>query len=169
MFFNDVCMRLPSFPCRNGDEEVFLHIKISLPGWQKVIHPVEQSPVPTLYPMNTNEKGVMPGSNDGSTLSSEHFVNSTSSDEKINVKQVSRIKLSNPLAGMNDDQVLQMADTFARENDLEDIQLELRKGALVSRAPAQFESLPLLDEDDKIALRREVTHKVSQKRYFRCL
>ncbi|KAL0564515.1 hypothetical protein V5O48_017532 [Marasmius crinis-equi] len=52
-----------------------------------------------------------------------------------------------------------MADKFARDNGLEDIQDTLRKGALVSRDPAHFEGISLLTEEEKVALRREWTHK----------
>ena len=40
----------------------------------------------------------------------------------------------------------------------------LKKGALVAQDPPGFESLQELDEDDKITLRREITHKWSQPR-----
>ncbi|KAJ8086941.1 hypothetical protein AAF712_013340 [Marasmius tenuissimus] len=68
-------------------------------------------------------------------------------------------KLANPLAGLNDKQILEMADKFARDNGLEDIQEVLRKGALVSRDPAHFEGISSLTEEEKVALRREWTHK----------
>lgn len=49
-----------------------------------------------------------------------------------------------------------------------DISDLLKKGALVAQDPATFEAIEELSEDDKIALRREITHKWSQPRmlYF---
>ena len=49
-----------------------------------------------------------------------------------------------------------------------DISHLLKKGAIVAQDPASFEKLEELDEEEKIALRREVTHKWSQPRtlYF---
>ena len=51
---------------------------------------------------------------------------------------------------------------FAQENDLMDILPDLKKGALVARDPANFQSLPELDDEEKRALGREVTHRWSQ-------
>lgn len=45
-----------------------------------------------------------------------------------------------------------------------DISDLLKKGALVAQDPPSFESIDELDEDEKIALRREITHKWSQPR-----
>lgn len=49
-----------------------------------------------------------------------------------------------------------------------DILTLLKKGALVARDPSSFETTEELDEDEKVSLRREVTHRWSQPRmlYF---
>ena len=47
---------------------------------------------------------------------------------------------------------------------MSDISDLLKKGALVAQDPASFEKITELDEDEKTALRREVTHKWSQPR-----
>lgn len=59
-------------------------------------------------------------------------------------------------------------ERFAEEKDLTDISGLLKKGALVAQDPTAFETFAELDEDEKIALRREITHKWSQPRilYF---
>ncbi|EEB87247.1 hypothetical protein MPER_15484 [Moniliophthora perniciosa FA553] len=75
------------------------------------------------------------------------------------VEKAAQRKLANPLAGLSDAQVLEMADKFARDNGLEDAQDDIRKGALVSKDPAHFEGIDMLTEEDKEALRREITHK----------
>lgn len=40
----------------------------------------------------------------------------------------------------------------------------LKKGALVAQDPPSFETIEELDEDDKVTLRREITHRWSQPR-----
>ena len=45
-----------------------------------------------------------------------------------------------------------------------DIVVLLKKGALVAQDPPSFEMIEELDEDDRVALRREITHKWSQPR-----
>ncbi|KAK0438695.1 uncharacterized protein EV420DRAFT_1623247 [Desarmillaria tabescens] len=71
-------------------------------------------------------------------------------------------KLANPLAGLSHEQLIQDAKDFAKRYDLDDLSLELQKGALVAQDTTLFETLPLLDEDDRIALRRELTHRWDQ-------
>ncbi|KAF5370870.1 hypothetical protein D9758_002077 [Tetrapyrgos nigripes] len=72
------------------------------------------------------------------------------------------IKLANPLAGLSHEQLMDDGKQFAESHGLSDLTLEFQKGALVAQDPLAFESLPLLDEDDKNALRREITHKWDQ-------
>ena len=55
-------------------------------------------------------------------------------------------------------------EQFAKEKDLEDVSDLLKKGALVAQDPTAFETFEELDEDEKVALRREITHKWSQTR-----
>lgn len=59
-------------------------------------------------------------------------------------------------------------DEFATEYNLTDILPELKKGALVARDPAEFESVPDLTETETTALRDEVLHKWRQPKalYF---
>lgn len=59
-------------------------------------------------------------------------------------------------------------DEFANEYNLTDILPELKKGALVARDPAEFESVPDLTETETTALRDEVLHKWRQPKalYF---
>ncbi|KAJ6471627.1 hypothetical protein C8R47DRAFT_745810 [Mycena vitilis] len=71
-------------------------------------------------------------------------------------------KLANPLRGISREQVLLDVDRFAEEKGLKHLSTELRKGALVARDPLAFESIDILDEDDKYHLRRETTHRYSQ-------
>jgi hypothetical protein len=50
-------------------------------------------------------------------------------------------------------------EAFAAEKGLTDIVELLRKGALAARSPHSIELIPDLDEDDRHALREEVTHR----------
>ncbi|KAK1229186.1 hypothetical protein PQX77_007758 [Marasmius sp. AFHP31] len=71
-------------------------------------------------------------------------------------------KLANPLAGIPRNELVEQAKAFAQKFDLEDLSEYIQKGALVAQDPTAFEELTELDEADKEALRREVTHKWSQ-------
>ncbi|KAF7289149.1 MFS domain-containing protein [Mycena indigotica] len=71
-------------------------------------------------------------------------------------------KLDNPLRGIPRERLLSDVELFAEEKGLKDILLELRKGALVAQDPAAFESVDLLEENDKYHIRRETTHRYSQ-------
>lgn len=73
-------------------------------------------------------------------------------------------RLANPLAGLSHEQLRRNAAEFAREKGLEQYTEQLQKGALVAQDPLAFDDLPDLDEKDKAALRREITHKWDQPR-----
>ncbi|EGD97782.1 polyol transporter [Trichophyton mentagrophytes] len=68
-------------------------------------------------------------------------------------------EIKNPLAEVPKDQLLDDVRNFAHQHGLQDIIPLLEKGALVAQNPRDFESLPELDEDDRICLREEVTHR----------
>ncbi|GAA5890014.1 hypothetical protein JCM6882_009199 [Rhodosporidiobolus microsporus] len=69
--------------------------------------------------------------------------------------------LDNPLAGISLDRLEAMGRAFAREKGLEQYELEFAKGAQAAQDPTVYETLPLLSEEDKEVIRREVTHKWS--------
>jgi hypothetical protein len=73
-------------------------------------------------------------------------------------------RIQNPLAGFSTGELMADVEDFANEYQLTDILPELKKGALVARDPASFQSLTELDEEEKAVLTREVTHKWSQTR-----
>ena len=72
------------------------------------------------------------------------------------------------MADLTIDQVLRDVEEFAQHHQLQDILPELKKGALVARDPAEFETVPDLTEFELTALRDEVLHKWRQPRalYF---
>ena len=69
--------------------------------------------------------------------------------------------LANPLEGIPHDQLIADAAAFAKSHGLGHLTAEFQKGALVAQDPAAFESLPLLDDEDRNVLRREMTHRWS--------
>lgn len=73
-------------------------------------------------------------------------------------------RIKNPLAGIPKAQLMSDVEQFAREREMTDISGLLKKGALVAQDPASFETIKELDEEEKTALRREITHKWSQPR-----
>ncbi|THU79353.1 hypothetical protein K435DRAFT_875558 [Dendrothele bispora CBS 962.96] len=107
-----------------------------------------------------NEKAEVSKREDSSSVSHNETYPKKSTDrgsfENINAK------LANPLAGISHEQLMEDAKVFAETHGMEDLALEFQKGALVAQDPTAFESLSLLDEDDKNVLRRELTHKWDQ-------
>ncbi|KAM5342104.1 hypothetical protein ACJ41O_015135 [Fusarium nematophilum] len=74
-------------------------------------------------------------------------------------------EIRNPLKGIPRDQLFKDVAEFQESKGLpEDILPLLQKGALIAQSPADFEALEELDEGEKEALRREVTHKWSHPR-----
>ncbi|GAA5919070.1 hypothetical protein JCM6882_003711 [Rhodosporidiobolus microsporus] len=67
--------------------------------------------------------------------------------------------LDNPLGGISLDRLEAMGRAFAREKGLEEFELEFAKGAQAAQDPTAIDTLPLLSEEDKEVIRREVTHK----------
>jgi hypothetical protein len=68
-------------------------------------------------------------------------------------------KLVNPLAGYSVSDLQDMGAAYAREKGLGEFEDDFRKGAMLAQAPLAFEKMPLLTEEDKSVLRRELTHK----------
>jgi hypothetical protein len=70
-------------------------------------------------------------------------------------------EIKNPLVGIPRAQLMADVDDFARKYGF-DAETEvplLRKGALVAQSPADFENITDLNDDDRDALRREITHR----------
>lgn len=69
-------------------------------------------------------------------------------------------EIPNPLKGIPRETLLDNVTRFQKEKGLpDDILPVLKKGALVAQNPAGFESISDLEEEEKQALRDEVTHK----------
>jgi hypothetical protein len=68
-------------------------------------------------------------------------------------------RVSNPLIGVPHDTLMRDVEDFAREHDLEDIIVHLKKGALVAQSPNDFDNIEMLVGEDKQHLRFEKEHK----------
>ncbi|KAJ4348890.1 hypothetical protein N0V95_005069 [Ascochyta clinopodiicola] len=68
-------------------------------------------------------------------------------------------KVSNPLTGVPYETLMRDVEYFAREHDLEDIIIHLKKGALVAQDPTGFDNIEMLIEEDKRHLQFEKQHK----------
>jgi len=82
--------------------------------------------------------------------------------DRVNVASNPNAKLANPLEGIPHDQLIADAAAFAKSHNLGHLADVFQKAALVAQDPSAFESIPLLDDDDRECLRREVTHKWRQ-------
>ncbi|KAJ5094113.1 hypothetical protein N7456_009974 [Penicillium angulare] len=100
-------------------------------------------------------------SSDESSAEKGHF-------EQVNLHNNISAKIKNPLADLSQAQVLRDVEEFAVKYQVTDILPELKKGALVAKDPAAFESVPDLTEAESTALSDEVLHKWRQPRalYF---
>ncbi|KZT10603.1 uncharacterized protein LAESUDRAFT_809556 [Laetiporus sulphureus 93-53] len=92
----------------------------------------------------------------------------SSADQKQEVRHIDNVasnpnaKLANPLEGIPQDQLLEDAAAFAKAYGLGHLTDEFMKGALVAQDPSAFETLYLLNDEDKNVLRREATHRWDQ-------
>ena len=77
-------------------------------------------------------------------------------------------RIQNPLVHMSEEECLADVNGFAKEYGFEDIHPLLVKGALISRDPTNFASVPGMTEDEKVAIANETLHKWRQPRvlYF---
>jgi hypothetical protein len=86
-----------------------------------------------------------------------------STPSSLKEKEIADInaKLANPLSGYSRDQLQEMGATYARNHDMAEFEDDFRKGAMLAQDPSAFETLPLLTDDERNILRREVTHRWS--------
>ncbi|KAK0457042.1 uncharacterized protein EV420DRAFT_1480918 [Desarmillaria tabescens] len=82
--------------------------------------------------------------------------------DHINLINNVNARIQNPLYGIPQDKLLAQVEEFTKEKGFDEYTETFKKGALLAQHPGQFETLPLLDETDREAIRREKTHKWSQ-------
>jgi len=81
-------------------------------------------------------------------------------EEERNLANINA-KLANPLAGYNHAELQEMGASYARKYGLDEYAEEFSKGAMLAQDPQAFETIPLLTDDDRNILRREVSHRWS--------
>ncbi|PNS15311.1 hypothetical protein CAC42_5482 [Sphaceloma murrayae] len=79
--------------------------------------------------------------------------------EEINLNKNIDGKVNNPLAGIARDQLLADVAEFAQEKGLADYTELLQRGAIVAQDPSIYESLDILSDEEKDALRFEKDHR----------
>ena len=70
--------------------------------------------------------------------------------------------LENPLHGKSRETIIRDARRFARDHGMAEDEEDFVKGALVAQNSDKFEDIPELSDEDKAALRFEITHKWRQ-------
>ncbi|KAJ6506742.1 hypothetical protein C8R45DRAFT_970404 [Mycena sanguinolenta] len=85
-------------------------------------------------------------------------------ERQINLVNNVNARIQNPLHGIPKDRLFAQVEEFVREKGFDDKLKLFEKGALIAQNPKSFESIPELDEEDKEAIRREITHRWSQPR-----
>ncbi|KAK0457525.1 uncharacterized protein EV420DRAFT_1621066 [Desarmillaria tabescens] len=83
-------------------------------------------------------------------------------NERINLVNNVNARIQNPLHGIPQDKLLAQVEEFTKEKEFDEYTETFKKGALLAQRPGELETLPLLDEADREAIRRERTHKWSQ-------
>ena len=68
-------------------------------------------------------------------------------------------KLSNPLAGLSHEQLMNDGAEFARTHGLGHLEDLFSKGALAAQDPLAFENISHFTEEEKVIFRRELTHR----------
>jgi|SRR5712691_5452706 len=76
-----------------------------------------------------------------------------------NVASNVNAKLSNPLAGLSHEQLMNDGAEFARSHGLGHLQEVFKKGALAAQDPLAFEGVSHFTEAEKEIFRRELTHR----------
>ncbi|KAK2871782.1 hypothetical protein FQN49_002837 [Arthroderma sp. PD_2] len=112
----------------------------------------------TNRPALAEPKGAPVASNGSSDLEDEE----RGVPEHVSLQNNISAKVQNPLAGIPRGRLLRDVDEFATKFGIEDSRPLLRKGALIARDPANFETVEGLTEDERESIRREVTHKWRQ-------
>ncbi|KAG6813695.1 hypothetical protein H0H92_008543 [Tricholoma furcatifolium] len=71
-------------------------------------------------------------------------------------------KPGNPLTALSREQLVADGEAFAKAHNLGHLSDLFQKAALVAQDPSAFETIPLLTEEEKESLRRELSHKWDQ-------
>jgi hypothetical protein len=113
--------------------------------------------------MSANVSDEQPTNGDSETKN----VTNEGSDEQLpvqvetplNLNSNPQARIRNPLGGIPRSHLLRNVEAFAQEKDLTDILPLLKKGAVLAQSPVEFETLDLLSDEDRDAIRYERSHK----------
>jgi hypothetical protein len=119
-------------------------------------HPPISSDIPAKDAVVEKATGLVNKRESSVSLVENASLSSKSEIGKLNAQ------LANPLAGISHEELIKDGEAFALDHDLKDMSELFKKGALVAQNPLAFESLPLLTEEDKQALRDEISNKWRQ-------
>jgi len=110
------------------------------------------------------------------SLNEKKSIKKRDSNEETSVEYAERVpitdnvnaRLVNPLQGYSQEELAEMGRGFAKKFELGHLEEVVTKGAIVAQDPMAFEHISLLTEEDKAALRFEITHKWRQPKelYF---
>ena len=89
------------------------------------------------------------------TVDTEYLEDELHKDLRTNLSG----EIRNPLHGLSERELNGQVQTFCDRYDFSDKIDLFNKAALVAQNPQDFESIPVLTDDDKYHLRRETTHK----------
>ncbi|KAK6974591.1 sugar transporter [Favolaschia claudopus] len=97
-------------------------------------------------------------------LADEELAASIPEEKHINLINNVNARIQNPLHAIPRGRLLTQVEEFVNEKGFSDKLKLFQKGALLAQNPKTFESIPELEEEDKAAIRREITHKWAQPR-----
>jgi hypothetical protein len=83
----------------------------------------------------------------------------TSPRTVVNVTSNVNAKLSNPLAGLSHEQLMNDGAQFAQSHGLGHLEETFKKGAIAAQDPLAFETVSYFTEEEKEIFRRELTHR----------
>ncbi|KAM5449144.1 hypothetical protein MaudCBS49596_004969 [Microsporum audouinii] len=132
--------------------------RASDPATTQPTQPATQPETQQIAPAQAEPKTTIGSSNGSSDVEDEE----RGERDRIDLQNNITAKVQNPLADIPKRRLLSDVDEFATRYGMEDSLPLLRKGALIARDPANFETVEGLTEDERECIRREVTHKWHQ-------
>ncbi|KAM5430706.1 hypothetical protein McanMca71_005218 [Microsporum canis] len=132
--------------------------RASDPATTQPTQPTTQPETHQIAPAQAEPKTTIGSSNGSSDVEDEE----RGERDRIDLQNNITAKVQNPLADIPKRRLLSDVDEFATRYGMEDSLPLLRKGALIARDPANFETVEGLTEDERECIRREVTHKWHQ-------
>lgn len=99
--------------------------------------------------------------NTSNTHRSGHNLERTATAKEKELQELNA-KLANPLAGYSHEELQEMGAKYAREHDMEEFQEEFMKGAMLAQDAKAYDTLPMLNDEDRKVLHDEIHRKWHQ-------